>query len=225
MGDTAGLDTGVRGPRFECAKLVVGRNAVVHGSPRYGSAVRRVVSVVVGVLLCVPLAGCVRETAGAAAALAPTRPRDVDVRGVDPCTLLTESQRAELGLDGEPTFDVQRSPLFDGPEPACTISGYEPVAVAVGVALPYDGLGVDAFEPNRVRGTVTPVQVQGFPAVQANPVTPLRSCSVVVDLAPGVALNVQYRDGGGQPPIPPEDLCPGARAAADSAMQTLLALG
>ncbi|MBW0118452.1 DUF3558 domain-containing protein [Pseudonocardia abyssalis] len=194
---------------------------------------RRVAAVLVGMLVCGAMAGCVRETVGAGAAPVPEsaatdvplppRPRDIDIRGLDPCALLTEEQRAELGLDGEPTYDVQRSPLFDGPEPACTISGYEP-ALAVGVALPYDGLGVDAFAPARVRGTVTVLVVQGFPAVQADPVGALRSCTVVVDLGPGTALNVQYRDGSGQPPIPTEDLCPGARAAADSAMRTLLSL-
>lgn len=203
-------------------------------APRYGSGVRRVAVVLVGVLICGALVGCVRETVGARAAPVtgsaetdvprPPRPRDIDTRGVDPCSLLTEGQRAELGLDGEPTYDVQRSPLFDGPEPACTTRGYEPRAIAVGVALPYDGLGVDALASDRVRGTVTAVEVQGFPALQADPVGGLQSCTVVVDLAPGTALNVQYRDGGRLPAVTVGELCPGARAVADAAMRTLLGL-
>ncbi|QJY49476.1 DUF3558 domain-containing protein [Pseudonocardia broussonetiae] len=191
---------------------------------------RRVVSVLVGVLLCVPLAGCVRETAGAAAAPEtpstevplPPRPRDIDIRNVDPCSLLTASQRADLGLEGEPNYDVARSPLFEGPEPACTTRGYEPLTVAVGVALPYDGLGIDAFAAYRVRSEVSVIDVQGFPAVQAVQPGPMTSCTVVVDLAPGQALNVQYRDGGAQPPVPVDALCPGARDVADGAMLTLL---
>lgn len=187
-------------------------------------------SVLVAVLLCVPLAGCVRETAGAATSPTtpsievplPPRPRDIDIRNVDPCSLLTASQRAELRLDGEPTFDVQRSPLFEGPEPACTVRGYEPLTVAVGFALPYDGLGVDAFAAYRVRAEVSVTEVQGFPAVQAVQPGPMTSCTVVVDLAPGQALNVQYRDGGAQPPVPADALCPGANDVADAAMLTLL---
>ncbi|MBW0090173.1 DUF3558 domain-containing protein [Pseudonocardia sp. KRD-184] len=193
---------------------------------------RRVVSVLVGVLLCASLAGCVRETAGAATSpeapatevRLPPRPRDIDIRNVDPCSLLTEFQRAELGLDGEPNYDVARSPLFEGPEPACTTSGYSPRAVAVGVALPHDGLGADAFAAYRVRSTVTIIEVQGFPAVQAVQPESVTSCTVVVDLAPGQAMNVQYRDGGGRPPVPPSDLCPGAVDVADAAMRTLLEL-
>ena len=74
---------------------------------------------VVGVLLaCVAvlLGGCsvegepspgepsVAEPTGPAL---PPRPRDVPIDGVDPCSLLTEAQRAELGLDRRPVFDLE----------------------------------------------------------------------------------------------------------------------
>ena len=65
---------------------------------------------ILGVLTCLLLAGCVRETGGVGAAPVPAsaaaaatevplppRPRDVDVRGVDPCSLLTGAQRADAG--------------------------------------------------------------------------------------------------------------------------------
>lgn len=195
---------------------------------------RRVAVVLVGVLVCGALAGCLRETVGAGTAPVteaaatevplPPRPRDIDIRDVDPCALLTESQRAELGLDAEPAYDVQVSPLFEGPEPACTIGGSDPREVAVGVALPYDGLGVDAFAASRVRAEVTPIDVQGMPAVLARPSEALMLCSVVIDLAPGQALNVQYRDGGGRPPVPQDELCAGAATVADAALGTLLSL-
>lgn len=208
----------------------------MHAASGYGCGVRRVA--VIGVLTCLVLAGCVRETGGVGSAPVPAsaaaeatdvplppRPRDIDVRGVDPCSLLTGAQRAELGLDARPVYDVQRSPLFEGPEPACTIGGFEPRTVAVGVALPYDGLGVDAFAPSRVRSAVTAITVQGFPAVQAVQPGRMTSCTVAVDLSPGQALNVQYRDGGGRQPVPADELCPGAMDVADAAMATLLSLG
>lgn len=192
---------------------------------------------ILGVLTCLVLAGCVRETGGVGAAPVPAsaaaeatevplppRPRDVDVRGVDPCSLLTGAQRAELGLDAEPMYDVQVSPLFEGPEPACTVGGFEPRAVVARVALPYDGLGVDAFAASRVRAMVTETEIGGFPAILARPSDDLRLCSVVVDVAPRQAVNVHLRDGGGQPAITMDELCAGASGVAEAATATLLAL-
>ena len=41
----------------------------------------------------------------------PPRPRVVPVDGIDPCTLLTEADRAELRLDRDPVLDVNTSGL------------------------------------------------------------------------------------------------------------------
>lgn len=195
---------------------------------------RRLGWVLVGILACLTLAGCVRESPGAAApAVDPEsattverapRPRDVAVADLDPCSLLTAAQRADLQLDGEPNLDEGRSILYQGPEPACDVRSYEPRAVAVGVSLPYDGLGIDAFAPYRVDALVTPLTIEGFPAVQAVPARFDNFCSVVVDLGPGAALSIQYRDGGRIPAVPQPDLCAGAVDVARAAMATLVTL-
>jgi hypothetical protein len=189
---------------------------------------------VVGIVLCVSLAGCVRESAGVATPAAdpesattverPPRPRDVAVADLDPCLLLTVEQRADLQLDVEPDLNVGRSVLYQGPEPTCIVSSFEPRAVAVGVSLPYDGLGIDAFAPSRVDSQVTPLTIEGFPAVQAVPARLTDFCSVVVDLGPGAALSIQYRDGGRIPAVPQSDLCAGAVEVARAAMVTLVTL-
>jgi hypothetical protein len=70
----------------------------------------------------------------------PPRPREVRLNGVDPCSLLTEQQRAELGLDARPVFSQ------------------------------------------------APVGLTEY-------------CSVVVEVAAGQLLDVQFRDGGRRPPI------------------------
>ncbi|MHA6783810.1 DUF3558 domain-containing protein [Pseudonocardia saturnea] len=195
---------------------------------------RRLGWLLVGIALCVTLAGCVRESAGAAAPVAdpesattverPPRPRDVAVADLDPCSLLTAEQRADLQLDGEPSQDESRSVLYQGPEPTCLVRSYEPRAVAVGVSLPYAGLGIDAFAPVRVDALVTPLTIEGFPALQAVPAGLTDFCSVVVDLGPGAALDIQYRDGGRIPAVPQPDLCAGAVEVARAAMATLVTL-
>lgn len=195
---------------------------------------RRVAVVLVGVALCASLAGCVRESAGVPGAGAdpgpgttverPPRPRDVPIVDLDPCLLLTETQRAELQLDGRPVVNVGRSALFQGPEPTCNIRSYEPRAVAVGVSLPHDGLGIDAFAPARVDSLVTPLTIEGFPGVQAVPVRLDDFCSVAVDLGPGAALSIQYADGGRVPAVPQPELCAGAVEVARAAMRTLVTL-
>lgn len=199
------------------------------GVRRYRAPVRRVVVLLLAGLVLA--GGCVRPGVEGAAAPEtataveqPPRPRVLSVEGVDPCALLTEAQRVELGLDRPPIFDSNPSPLYQGPDPACTTRGNEPRAVVVGVGLPYDGLGADAFAPERVEATVTPLRVRGFPAVQAIPARLTDFCSVIVDVAPGQALDIQYRDGGRRPPVPQDELCAGAREVADAAMTTLLTL-
>ena len=43
-----------------------------------------------------------------------------------------------------------------------------------------------------------------------------------IDVAPGQLIDVDYADDGGQPPVPLNQLCAGARAIADAVLTTLL---
>ena len=58
-------------------------------------------------------------------ASAPTRPREVRIDGVDPCSLLTEEQRVELGLDGRPRFDDSPLCSYPGDVPMCVFGGLQ----------------------------------------------------------------------------------------------------
>ena len=74
--------------------------------------------------LAVLVSGCAAvggppEPAERTALELPPRPRDVRIDGIEPCSLLTEAQRADLGLDGEPSSSTEPSVLFGGDEPAC----------------------------------------------------------------------------------------------------------
>jgi Protein of unknown function (DUF3558) len=180
------------------------------------------------VAAAVLVAGCSDAGSGAAPAepsgiQLPPRPRDVRIDGVDPCSLLTAEQRTGLGLDGRPVFDLGPSDLYPGADiPACAIRGYDPHAVTVGVSL-VTTAGIELFTHGELAAEVRSAKLQGFPAVLAMPTRYSDWCTVIVDVAPGQLLDIQFGDGGRQPPISQHQLCQGAEAVADAVMVTLLA--
>lgn len=179
------------------------------------------------VAAAVLVAGCSDEGGGVAPAEPrgielPPRPRDVRVDGVDPCSLLTAEQRGGLGLDGQPFFDLSPSDLYPGTEvPACVIRGYQPRAVSVGLSL-VTTAGIEVFTSGELAAEVRLAEAHGFPAVVAVPTRFTEWCTVIVDVAPGQLLDIQFADGGREPRIPQPQLCEGAKAVADAVMVTLL---
>lgn len=185
-----------------------------------------------GVLLAlvVLLGGCAAPVAGvpspvpsaAPSTELPPRPREVPVDGVDPCTLLTEEDRAALGLDQYPVLDVARSGLYNGGvTQLCSIRGFRPRVIRMAVELSVTG-GIELFLRPGVRSEITPIQVAGFPAVRARPTTFDDFCDVVVDVAPGQVVQADVANGGGSPPIPQPELCREAERLAGLVMANLL---
>jgi hypothetical protein len=180
---------------------------------------------VVGVVLLL-LAGCTTISGQAEPAApfpsAPARPREVRIDGVDPCSLLTDEQRAELGLDGRPVLDRRQTNLYPGGDvPSCTISGFEPRAVWTALSL-VATTGIERYSSGELVVDVRPTNVRGFPALTAVPQRFTEWCSVVVDVAPGQLIDVRFVDGGREPPVPQEQLCDDAAVVADRVMGTLL---
>jgi hypothetical protein len=152
----------------------------------------------------------------------PPRPREVRLDGVDPCSLLTEEQRAELGLDARPVFSQASVGLYPGGDvPACDIRGFEPRAIATGISL-VTTVGVERFTSGELAAEIWPITVDGFPAVVAVPTRLTNYCTVIVDVAAGQLVDVQFRDGGRRPPIPQRQLCRDAEVVAGEVMTTLL---
>ena len=188
---------------------------------------------VLAVLLCVLASACAVDGSAGPAVTAtstaappvvelPPRPREVRLDGVDPCSLLTEEQRAELGLDGPVVFSQTPVGLYPGADvPACDIGGFEPRAVAVGISL-VTSVGIERFTSGELAAEIRPISVRGFPAVVAVPVRYTDYCTVVVDVAAGQLLDVQFATGGRQPPIPQPQLCRDAETVAEAVMATLL---
>jgi hypothetical protein len=162
-----------------------------------------------------PAAGPSVETGGLEL---PPRPREIRLDGVDPCSLLTPEQRAELGLAGAPLPYDSKVPYFVGP--ACSFSGFEPRAIAVSFALT-TGNGIDALlAPDAVKDELTATTIAGFPAVLARPRIP-DFCSIDVDVAEGQLLDVQMADGGREPPVPQDELCRDVVGIAERAVLNL----
>lgn len=151
----------------------------------------------------------------------PPRPRDLWVDGVDPCSLLTEQQRAELGLDGGVLASASRSPFFGGEVVSCLVRGYQPRAVTVGIGL-VTTAGVEVVREADLQASLEVVHVQGFPALRALPTRFTKFCSVLVDVGPGQLLDIQFSDGGRAPAIPQDQLCRDAERVANASMITLL---
>ena len=150
----------------------------------------------------------------------PPRPRELPLDGVDPCALLTPAQLIEFGLDGNPVAYDSTAPRFVGP--ACSIRGFEPRDITAGFALATDN-GIEVLTaPGAVRDEISAITVAGFPAILARPKI-LDFCSVDVDVADGQFLDIIFRDGGGTPAIPQDQLCRDAVTVAEAAITTLLA--
>jgi hypothetical protein len=144
-----------------------------------------------GVAVAAVLAGCASPAPVPPAPVAdgpavtvelPPRPRDVPVDGIDPCTLLTEADRAELGLDFEPRLTTSPSTLYNGGIiQLCSIRSSRPGVGSVGVALSVTG-GIELFlRPQSSHNH--PIDVVGS-SVVADPDQFTEFCAVVVDVAP-----------------------------------------
>jgi hypothetical protein len=146
----------------------------------------------------------------------------VRIDGVDPCTLLTEEQRATLGLDAQPHLDVGPLPPYPGTDiPLCLFGGFRPRSVSLGVAV-VQTTGVDLFLSGNLVADVRRTRASGFPALVAIAPRNTDFCSVVIDVAPGQAVDVNFRLYGRDAGAPVESLCQDAERAASAVMNTLL---
>ncbi|HEY1571432.1 MAG TPA: DUF3558 domain-containing protein [Pseudonocardiaceae bacterium] len=150
----------------------------------------------------------------------PPRPSSLRLDGLDPCTILTQSQRADLSLDSTPTpyTDV----AFDKAR-ACTIRGSASGTVAR-LALVVD-MGVDVWLSDEAQVRTTQVSVAGWPGLVVRTPGLDDACNVEVDTGQDQFLDIGFRDGGNTPPIPQNTLCLGAQRVAEAAVTSLKARG
>jgi hypothetical protein len=193
-------------------------------------SVLRVLAVIVG--LVVACTACGTSTAGAptaapgSSAAAPTtssRPRDIKIDGVDPCSLLTTDVRTELGFKGQPERSASPSSLYGGQVDDCGGVGSTPArAVGVGIAL-VTSTGIERFADPTLRLRTVPAETAGFPALVVYPERFTDFCMIAVDVAPGQLIEVQFSDIKKSPPIPQDELCRSGLRIAEAGMRYLLA--
>ena len=171
-------------------------------------------------------AGCTTPVPGTPSAAGPVplppRPREVRLDGVDPCSLLIPDQRAKLGLETAPIRSTSYVALFRGNVPTCTMIGFQPDAIGLGIST-VTTVGVERWQENDLAVQTRETSVAGFPAVVATPTRFSTYCSVEVDVASGQLLDVQFSDGGRKPPLSQNELCRRGEQAAEAAMTTLTA--
>lgn len=146
------------------------------------------------------------------------RPGSLPLDGVNPCTLLTKTQRTSLSLDSTPArYD---DPEFDKAK-ACSIRGITSGTVAR-LALVLD-MGVDVWLSDEAQVQSEAVTVAGWPALVVRTPGLDDACNVEVDTGDDEFLDVLFRDGGNTPPIPQDTLCLGAQRVAEAAVTSLKA--
>lgn len=145
----------------------------------------------------------------------PPRPREIPLDKVNPCTILTKDQRAQLSLDTPP------SPYTDTElkARACTIRGTYSGQVARLALVTNES--ADLWISDEAQNSSKVIGVVGFPALEVRTPGLDTLCNVEVDVAKGEFLDVLFRDGGGANPIPQDDLCLGAQRVAEAAMTSL----
>ena len=179
---------------------------------------------VVLLVACLLAAACTRavEVAPAAPTSAPpTRPREVRLEGVDPCSLLTAEQRRELGLTSEPRSSTAYVGLFRGEVRTCTVRGDSADSALLGITA-VTTAGIERWREGDLAAQTRSTTAAGFPALTAVPTQARDYCSVEVDVASGQLLDIQYGGGTPESPIPQDELCRRAGRSADAAMATLL---
>ncbi|MEU7526243.1 DUF3558 domain-containing protein [Saccharothrix sp. NPDC042600] len=192
---------------------------------------RRAVPLLAAVLL---LAGCSESTTGSPTPGSPTsattgssgkptstskepakRPKTINLKDVDPCTLLTDAQRKELGLDRPPTkgtSTVFQSPSCDHNREDRTWGATVITATTAGIEFFTDG----SFDVETQQ-----LQVAGYPAVLGSTPEQKSSCYLGVDVSDGQVLALQTTSIDES--VPQGRLCELVQQIAGAAVATLSA--
>jgi len=145
------------------------------------------------------------------------RPREVKLDGLDPCTVLSEEQRAALSLDHAPNAYVDNA---FGESKVCSFrSGISGNVMRLALVT-MEGVGVWLSENAQVDPQFT--TITGFPAMVIRTPGLDDVCNVEVDVAEGQFLDVMFRDGGNEKKATQDTLCAGAERAAEAALSGLL---
>jgi hypothetical protein len=143
-----------------------------------------------------------------------TRPKKIDLKGVDSCSVLSAAQRQQ--------FDFAREPKT-GPVSAykdatlCSFSSSD-FSYGLGVTVVANE-GFDSYAQAVEAGKATAIHVGGFPAAVSKLTGAFPGCFVGLDVADGQFIELQV-DGS---KLPMDELCSRATKIADAIIQTISA--
>ncbi|GAA3880680.1 hypothetical protein GCM10022243_51610 [Saccharothrix violaceirubra] len=142
------------------------------------------------------------------------RPKTINIKDVDPCTLLAASARQQLGLDAEPKAtrnDLYRSPACDVGRRDFKYSVQIVTVTTVGLNWYFDG----SFDVEP-----TAAEIGGFPGVYATNAKNPFHCYAAIDVSDGQMVDVLASSLGQN--LKPDQLCELARNAATEVVATLM---
>jgi Protein of unknown function (DUF3558) len=146
----------------------------------------------------------------------PPRPREIDVNGLDLCTLWTPRQLAELDMPARPA-----SRLDDQGKPWCYYDNEGAPDVAYGVKARLDEDVTEWLGRGQAQQTSVLV-IGGFPAVELQAATTV-GCAVLVSNRSGQYLQIQMTSSD-YDQFTIQQMCGMAKKAATFAAQTLQTL-
>ncbi|MCP2166140.1 DUF3558 domain-containing protein [Goodfellowiella coeruleoviolacea] len=137
-----------------------------------------------------------------------SRPKNIDLTGVDPCSLVTPEFKTVTGSDREPKAST--NPDQDN-APTCGVTAGTSGTANASVALLAKGIG-------QLGAPGTKTEIAGFPAELRKPTNGVPGCAIVVDVADAQALLVNMTSFD----APQDELCQKVPQLAESAMGALV---
>jgi hypothetical protein len=151
----------------------------------------------------------------------PPRPRDISLEGLDPCTLYTEEQRAQLKADDVKSGESDSNSFKGMKECTLSVEAQEPFYDYSAMAVTFEGVEVWLTGERNVDAEL--ISVQGFPAAKFKFLdVEDKDCAIAVGVADKQYLWVEiYPISRG---FTQEQLCQMTEQATEMAMTTLQTL-
>ncbi|MBB5954564.1 hypothetical protein FHS29_001134 [Saccharothrix tamanrassetensis] len=142
------------------------------------------------------------------------RPKTINVREVDPCSLLTEAQRAQFGADQPPTKGTV--PEFDWA--TCHFNRGDRKYLVGTTVIGTEG--IEFYTESAEKDKAEKLEVAGFPAVLIKEPGRLPKCTIAVDVSDGQMVDANVSSFGG---TDVDELCRLVPQIAGAVVATLVA--
>ena len=129
-----------------------------------------------------PAGSATSSTEDTATSATPTRPREIKLDGIDPCTLLPQADYADFELDNEPGKPKKDDHGAD----KCLWQGH--LGYMSALLITYEGIEAKEGRSGQIESTDP---IEDFPAYDGTLPNEDQMCFVFVDVADGQYLDVQ----------------------------------